>query len=117
MQKEAVTRWEEREDATADAFRVMQLMPSCKQYHVDQTDSAEGEAWRYIAYCGRLHIESEGANAYTARYCLAPDGVFNPGAFLEASATSAEAAIDELKFKLSAALTIFNFDLEAMKPA
>lgn len=114
MQREPVTPWEDPTDATASAFDAMRIT-GAKSYQIFDPDEDTGTGWAYLVYNGRTQIESTGQNCYTARYCLSPDGVMNPGAYLEATAATQGEALEELRFKLSAALTIFNFDLEAMK--
>lgn len=115
MTKPKIIRWEDIHDAQYDAGRVIQLLGNPPQgkkgYDVFERD--EEGTWLYQVYCGNIMIESQGENNYCARYDFLPDNP-NENSYLTATETTAEEAIDTLRYMLSERYTWISYDLDTL---
>ncbi|NUW60875.1 hypothetical protein [Cronobacter muytjensii] len=116
MTKSITIPWEDVHDAQCDAFRVISLLgePSHgkKGYNVFEGD-IEG-TWLYQVYCGNVMVESYGRNSYCATYNLVPGDSSNNNGYLKSTDSTAEEAIDSLRFLLSERCRRMAFDLDSI---
>ncbi|WP_368893565.1 hypothetical protein [Kluyvera ascorbata] len=116
MIKATTIPWGDVHDAQYDAFRVMQLLgeppEGKKRYSVFEGDD-EG-SWLYQIYCGNVMIESYGENSYCATYNLVPNDPFNNNGYLKSTESTAEEAIDTLRFLLSGLCDRMSFELDSI---